>query len=134
MVAPEMAPFAKVGGLGDVIGALPKTLARRGHELAIVLPLYGCVHKEESWQALQEPLKVHLGGGALFAKVWQNDFSPNITVYFIEHNQYFGRHEIYAGPWGEHKDNGERFTFLSRAALDLCHHMEIGRASCRERV
>jgi starch synthase len=123
MVAPEMAPFAKVGGLGDVIGALPKTLAQKGHELAIVLPLYGCVHKEGHWQALQEPLKVNLGIGPLFAKVWKTDLSPNISVYFIEHNQYFGRYEIYAGPWGEHKDNGERFTFLSRAALDLCHHI-----------
>lgn len=123
MVAPEMAPFAKVGGLADVLGALPKTLAQRGHDVVLVLPLYGCVKKDPAWKGLEEPLKVNLGAGVQYCKVWRCDFEAGIRVYFLEHNGYFGRHEIYSGPWGEHKDNGERFTFLSRASLDLCHHL-----------
>lgn len=123
MVAPEMAPFAKVGGLADVLGALPKALAQRGHEVAVVLPLYGCVQKDPVWTGLDAPLKVQLGTGPQYCKVWEHAFAPNIRVYFLEHNSYFGRHEIYSGPWGEHKDNGERFTFLSRASLDLCHYL-----------
>ncbi|WP_147249776.1 glycogen/starch synthase, partial [Acinetobacter baumannii] len=39
-VAAEGAPFSKTGGLGDVIGALPKSLVKAGHEVAVILPYY----------------------------------------------------------------------------------------------
>ena len=42
-VASEAAPFVKTGGLGDVIGALPRALAKRGHELMCVIPRYGVI-------------------------------------------------------------------------------------------
>ena len=42
-VAAEGAPFAKTGGLGDVIGALPKSLVKNGHEVAVILPYYDVV-------------------------------------------------------------------------------------------
>ena len=42
-VAAEGAPFSKTGGLGDVIGALPKSLVKAGHEVAVILPYYDMV-------------------------------------------------------------------------------------------
>ena len=39
-VSAEVEPFAKSGGLGDVLGALPKAIAKKGNEVAVVMPKY----------------------------------------------------------------------------------------------
>ena len=49
-VAAEGAPFSKTGGLGDVIGALPKSLVKAGHEVAVILPYYDMVEIKLSRQ------------------------------------------------------------------------------------
>lgn len=122
MVTPELAPFAYVGGLGDVVGALPKALALRGHDVRILMPLYGSIKPQPDWQSVEAPFVIHLGDGRrAYAKLWSTYLSgTQVQVYLIEHRQYFERHEIYSGPWGSHGDNNERFTVLSRAAIDLC--------------
>lgn len=125
MISPEVAPYVKVGGLADVAGALPKALAALGHDVRVVCPLYGSVRQEPSWTALPAPLDVRLGGGVRQARVWQTAMGrPPALVYFLEYHEYYARPEVYAGPWGDHKDNPQRFTFLCRAALDLCHALE----------
>lgn len=127
MVSPEVAPFSKVGGLGDMVGSLAKALARLGHDVRVVTPLYGCVRPSLERRERLSALEVRLGGGHTEgARVWEEPLSPGDTarVYFLEHWGYFGRPEIYAGPWGAHADNSERFTFLSRAALDVCHALQ----------
>ncbi|MGJ3241697.1 MAG: glycogen synthase GlgA [Opitutales bacterium] len=121
MVAPEVAPFVKVGGLADVLGSLPKALARLGHDVRIVCPLYGSIQVQDHWTAIPQPLIVNLGFGAMYGRVWETRLpGSSVPVYFIEHGQYFGRPQPYAGPWGDHVDNDQRFTFLSRASIDLC--------------
>lgn len=124
MVSPELTPYAKVGGLGDVVGALPKNLAIKGHDVRIVLPKYNSVNLTDA-SGLEAPLIVNLGCGPKYCKIWKQalENGSSVTVYFLEYNQYFGRYEIYAGPWGDHQDNGERFSFLSRAAIDLCYYL-----------
>ena len=125
MISPEVAPLAKVGGLGDVVSALSKTLSNRGHVVRIVCPRYGFLERDETWIPYESPLYVKLGQGELYAKVWETHIPQSeVIVNFIEYNQYFHRHEIYCGPWGDHKDNNERFTFLSRSSLDLCYFLE----------
>ena len=125
MATPEVDPFIKIGGLADVVGALPKELGALGHDVRIVCPLYGGVKRLGDWTELPGVLIVNLGYGAEYGKVWQVTL-PGVaaTFYFIEHEQYFGREEVYAGPWGDHKDNDRRFTFLSRAAIDLCYFLD----------
>ena len=126
MVTTELAPYAKAGGLGDMVSSLAKALALRGHDVRIVCPLYGCVRKEESWAPHATPLVVHLGQGEEgYCRRWEGALpGSNVRLYFLEHEGYYGRPEIYSGPWGAHSDNGERFTFLSRAALDLCYALD----------
>ena len=46
MVSSEVAPYAKSGGLGDVVGALPRALVKQGHEVAVVMPKYGCIDEK----------------------------------------------------------------------------------------
>jgi starch synthase len=123
-VTPELAPFVKVGGLADVVGALPKVFAEQGHEVRIVCPFYGSIRADDTFTPYQDPLAVQVGKENKFARVWETKLpGSKATVYFLEHNQYFHRHEIYTGPWGSHSDNDERFIFLTRASLDLCYYL-----------
>lgn len=125
MAAPEVAPYVKVGGLADVLGSLPKALAAKGHDVRVVCPLYGFL-KTKGWKRLDRGLRVRLGRGQEGgAGVWETLLpGSRVTVYFLEHGGYYDRHEVYAGPWGDHADNGERFAFLTRAVIDLCAYLD----------
>ncbi|WP_052361864.1 glycogen synthase GlgA [Geminisphaera colitermitum] len=123
-VSPEVEPFVKVGGLADMVGALPKALAALGHDVRIVCPAYGCVKiGGPGWRPRQDPLGVDVGDQAEWARTWETTLpraTTPVPVYFLEHHRFFGRPEVYTGPWGAHEDNDLRFAFFSRAALTLC--------------
>jgi len=121
MIAAEVAPFAKTGGLGDVVGALSKELSTAGHDVRVVCPLYGFLQPGPSWRAFPGVVSVHLGHGREeFCRVWQAPLpGTKAEVDFIEFSRYFGRPGIY-GENGGYLDNPERFVFFTRAALDWC--------------
>lgn len=124
MVAPEVAPYVKVGGLADVVGALSKALDFRGHDVRIVLPKYTSLRNIDGATADDRPLIVHLGGHEAYGRIWNCELpGSSVKAYLIEHNHYFGGPDVYVGPSGDERDNGPRFTFLSRAAIDLCSHL-----------
>jgi len=118
-VTSECAPFAKTGGLGEVIGALPKALRRRGLDVRIVLPLYAGMpwHRFEPLEGI---LSVPMWFGRAQARVRLARLpGSEVPVYFLEHHRYFDRPYLY-GPVPEaYPDNLERFAFLSRGALEL---------------
>jgi starch synthase len=123
-VSPEVDPFVKVGGLADMVGALPKELAALGHDVRVVCPAYGSVKIVGEWTPLPEPLGVDVGVSAHWARTWRTTLPGSaVPIYFLEHEQFFGRPEVYTGPWGAHADNDLRFTFLSRGALTLCEQL-----------
>lgn len=126
MVSPELTPFAKVGGLADMVASLSMELANAGHDIRIVIPKHGGIDTSgENWIRHPEPMIVNLGLGHIeFTQVWESSFLHTpAKLYLLEYNKYFARHEIYTGPWGSHGDNNERFAFFSRAALDLCYYL-----------
>ncbi len=119
LVASEAAPFAKTGGLGDVVGALPKALRRRGLDVRVVLPLYAGM----DWNALERlegPVDVPMWWGTARSAVRLGSLpGSDVPVYFLEYHRYFDRPHIYGSPGDGYDDNLERFTFLSRGALEL---------------
>ena len=120
-VSPEIEPFVKVGGLADMVGALPKALAAAGHDVRMVCPAYGSLRVTGEWTAREEPLGVEVGPRAHWARTWQTMLpGARVPVYFLEHEAFFGRPEVYSGPWGAHGDNDLRFIFFTRGALTLC--------------
>ncbi len=124
-VSPEVEPFIKVGGLADMAGSLPKALAALGHDVRVVFPAYGSLRRDASWKARAEPLGVDVGPGARWARTWENVLPGSaVTAYALEHEEFFGRPEVYAGPWGDFPDNDLRFAFLCRGALNLCLQLE----------
>ena len=124
MVAPEVAPLVKVGGLADMVGALAKSLAARGHDVRIAMPRYAGLAHAESAEADDRPLIVRMGGHEAYARVWTGGLpGSEVPVYLLEHNQFFGGPSVYTSPAGTREEDGRRFAFLGRAALDLCGHL-----------
>ena len=119
--AAEVVPFAKTGGLADVSGALPKAIKELGHDIIVVMPRYYKIDKSKLTK-LPSPLGVPMGDmGELWAGVYTTTL-PNseVPIYFIDHEEYFGRHGLYEDEKGGFKDNDKRFIFFSKAALQLC--------------
>jgi starch synthase len=122
-VAAEAFPFAKVGGLGDVIGALPPVLAAKGHDVKVILPghLSTWRFKTEKMPGIPS-VKVTLGIDIIECpvRVWHNPDCPTHSVYLIDHEEFFGRRNVYTDEHGAvYPDNPERFILFQKAALNL---------------
>lgn len=123
MAASELAPFAKVGGLADVLGALPRALSQLGVTTSVVIPLYRCVFQNARGHPI-EPLpltvKVPIAERTVYGRVMRSHLPrSNVPVYFIDCPEYFDREEIYGEGGQDYRDSAERFIFFSRAALEL---------------
>ena len=120
ILSAEVAPFAKTGGLGDVAGALPKALARLGHDVRVVMPAYQSQERaaregEGGFTAFPGPLTVPTGAGLLQAGVFQTVLpGSDVPVYLIAERSLFERPNIYG-----YDDDPYRFAFFSRASLEL---------------
>jgi len=120
VVASEVAPFVKTGGLGDVAGALPKALRHRGIDVRVVAPLYAGMRWDEL-ERLEGTLHVPTWWGMARAATRLGHLpGSDVPAYFLEYNRYFDRPHLYGPPGDAYDDNLERFTFLSRGALELC--------------
>ena len=126
MVAPEVVPFVKIGGLADVVGALSKVLSARGHDVRIIVPKYSGMQHIETAEPLPEPLAVKLGEHTAHARIWKCKLPGSRAIcYLLEHNQYFEHTAVYGGgPSEDEQQDGYRFAFLSRAAIDLCNFLD----------
>lgn len=125
MVAPEVVPFSKVGGLADVAGALPLELRKMGHDVRVICPKFGFMKTEDDWKVHDDPLHVYLGREVKFSRVWETRLSDALTpVYLIEHDEYFDVPTVYSDDYREYENEGYRFAFFSRASLDLCHYLD----------
>jgi starch synthase len=112
MVASEVHPFAKTGGLADVLGALPRALVKLGHHVDVVMPKYRTV-------SVGQPIgqvTVSLGGQVDVADV-SAVIDRDVRVVFISHPAYFERDYLYGAASRDYPDNPERFAFLCKAAL-----------------
>jgi starch synthase len=125
MAAAEMAPFAKVGGLGDAIYALSRTLAAAGHDVRVVLPFYGSIVCDAFDLQPVASLEVPMGSLCRIAVTVLQGRTPRsqVQAYFIGHELYYARRGIYGHDSDGFTDNDRRYTLLSRAALEIARHM-----------
>ncbi len=118
-VSSECSPFAKTGGLGEVIGALPKALHDLGVDVRVVMPLYAGMPWRE-FEPLEGVLSVPMGFGTAHARIRLGRLpGSRVPVYGLEHHHYFDRPHLYGPPGEAYPDNLERFAFLSRGSLEL---------------
>jgi starch synthase len=119
-VASECAPYAKSGGLADVVGALPKTLRRMGHDARIILPLYSFIDRERFSIEEHSSCCVHMGQQVEhWVGIFKAMLDGEVPVYFVDFQAYYDR-GIYDAPDGEYQDNAYRFSMLSKAAIQFC--------------
>src|SRR4051812_37815070 len=136
VAASEVVGFAKTGGLADVAGSLPRALARRGHQVAVVMPLYN--EALASGRAIEKTgvtIPVPMGDRVLACRLFRSKLpNSDVPVYLIEHRPYFQRDDKKAGRGlytqraadggqADYWDNGERFTFLCRAIMETAPHV-----------
>ncbi|MCX7820628.1 MAG: glycogen synthase GlgA [Brevinematales bacterium] len=121
MAASECSPFAKTGGLADVVGSLPIYLAKMGHDVRVVMPKYGFINFKDYQLKKEIPmLNVWMGNKEEWACVYSTDVK-GVKIYFVEFNLYFERNGIYHdSAFNDYEDNPKRFAFLCRAALEIC--------------
>jgi starch synthase len=119
MVASEAAPFAKTGGLADVVGSLPRALHTLGHDVRLVMPWYRAVRKTiGSLRSGRIKLTVPMGG-RVYQPTWRTGENRGVPVYFIDLPDFYDRAGLYGEQGQDYPDNAERFGLLSRAALEL---------------
>lgn len=119
VLAAEVVPFAKTGGMADVTGALPKALHDLGHDVRVMMPRYGRIRPERfHLQQVLPEFPVPFDEGTRPAGLWQATLDTTVPIYFIENAPYFDREGIYMYP-----DDAERFIFFCRAALEATRHL-----------
>jgi starch synthase len=114
LLAAEVVPFAKTGGLADVAGALPKTIRALGHDIRVAMPRYGRI--DPSTFGLTEilpPFNVPIHHTTEPARILEATIGTDIPVYMVDNARYFDREGIYMYP-----DDADRFIFFCRAVLE----------------
>lgn len=115
--AGEAAPLIKVGGLGDVAGALPRALCQLGHDARVILPMYSTIDKKECRYLTH--IYIYNSWRKQYCGVFEYKYR-GVTYYLIDNEFYFNRESVY----GEY-DDGERFAFFSRAVLEVIPHIDF---------
>jgi starch synthase len=135
LASSEVVGFAKTGGLADVAGSLPRALAQRGHDVAIVMPCYNAVRRsgariEKTGVALPVPM-----GDRVIACRLLRSRLPNsdVPVYLVEHPPFFERDDsagrglyqqtMQGGYKADYPDNAERFIFFCKSVLETVPHL-----------
>jgi starch synthase len=121
MVASEAIPWAKTGGLADVVGALPRALVRLGHQVDVVMPRYRGITAGRA----SGKVTVTLGGRAADAPVFELDTEGG-RMLFVDQPEYFDRPALYGAGNRDYPDNPLRFAFLGRAALEWAAVSGVG--------
>ena len=118
-VAAEMSPLAKVGGLADVIGSLPRALIRLGHDARVILPLHAGIDTAAyGFNRVLADVPVQTPRGPELASLWEGAVD-GLTVYLVEAMDLFERPQIYGEP-----DDTQRFLFFSDAVLATVPELE----------
>lgn len=126
-VTSEAVPFAKTGGLADVSAALPEALAKRGHQVTVIMPYYpqimGKLHLR--FHGSVDLLGVPHGNTTEWAKLHKLEVRRGLTFYFLEFNRFYDRPRLYDWQGKEYDDNAERFIFLARAAMEAAIWLDL---------
>src|SRR5579864_8526943 len=115
-VASEGLPYSKTGGLGDVIGGLPKALRELKHEVVVLLPRY---RGTKMHSTLISSLTLPMGDRLRFPAIGEGASLDGVRYLFVDDDEYFDRPGLYGDKTGDYPDNAERFAEFSRVAIEV---------------
>jgi len=120
---PEVTPFSKTGGLGDVAGSLPKALAAAGCDVRVITPKYAGINESSyKLKKIIDNMPLRIGNRKEAGSLYEGKLpGSKVPVYFVSCSKYFDRKELYQENGKDYEDNLERFSFFSMMAL---HSME----------
>ena len=118
VVASEVSPYVKSGGLGDVIGSLPLALFEAGLDIRVVLPRYRTISSEHRCKYVNS-FVVSLNWRNQSASIFEMEDAA-VPTYLVENDFYFGRDGLYG-----YGDDHERFAFFTKAAIELLSCVEF---------
>jgi starch synthase len=124
--ASECAPYAKTGGLADVVEALPREIARLGHQVTVYIPYYRQVaarvpEKKVVVRSITIPFRYY----NRFVAIVDGGKHDGVQFYFVDCPEFFDRESFYATTGGEYGDNWERFGLFSRAVLEAAKQLGV---------
>ena len=121
MLAPEVHPYAKTGGLADVLAALPAALNRIGVEVSVCLPAYRTALR--ALGPLPVILRLHAPVSSRMepAEILAVPNAP-VPTFLVRADRFFDRDGLYGVGGRDYDDNAERFAFFCRAALEWLRH------------
>ncbi|MEJ2257450.1 MAG: glycogen synthase GlgA [Woeseiaceae bacterium] len=123
MVSSEFAPFAKTGGLGDVVSALSRQLHGQGHDLRVLIPYYSRIRSaglDPRPVASLTDLPMQLGDHTVSYSILRAALSDSdMPIFLLQCPEFFDRDGIYS----QESDEFLRFVLLSRAAIEMCQRM-----------
>jgi starch synthase len=125
--ASECVPFAKTGGLADVVGALPRELVRLDHEATVYLPLYARTRPllgGERRYAVSS-ITIPFASYNRFVGVVDGGLRDGVQHYFIDCPELFDRTGLYGTKGGDYPDNAERFGLFCRAVLEAAKQLGV---------
>lgn len=113
-----MVPFAKTGGLADVVGTLTAEIRLLGHEVFAFIPRYRFVDsKVFPSEVVIDRLEIEMGSEKVTGQVLKHTAQNGVTLYFIENKDFFDREDLYSTVAGDYPDNDRRYIFFQRAVL-----------------
>lgn len=115
MVASEAHPFAKTGGLAEVLGALPSALVRLGHDVTVILPRYRGVEVPGAGTTRHA---FNLAGRTVVVGFVEKRLDNGVRAVLVDEPELYDRDGLYGADGRDYPDNGWRFAVLSRAALE----------------
>src|SRR5437868_1194226 len=126
LASSEVHPYSKTGGLADMVGALGKTLARAGHEVGLVTPLYESVRARFPQLTSSDlPLDLTLGTRRVAGNIWTLEGPAGLRIYFVDAPVFYDRKGLYQTQGMDYPDNAERFIFFSKAIAHLGQRLPL---------
>ncbi len=121
----ELTPFARTGGLGDVLEALPAALEQRGHDISIVIPCYRGLREDPRLgvRSTGVLIDISVGNKRYQAEILQGQTPEGLQIFLVRRDEYFDRSGLYGADSRDYGDNAERFVFFSKAILELARRM-----------
>jgi starch synthase len=120
MISSEAAPFAKTGGLADVLGSLPSVLRSCGDEVAVVIPRYRSIDLKNA-RRVWDNLPVHFGPVTYPVSIYQAP--AEYPVYLVDCAPLYDRNGFYGESGMDYPDNHIRFAVFCRAALGVARFL-----------